>query len=114
MAFKKGISGNPTGRPKGARNRTTNTLRPLVTDFLNSNWLDFERAYKRLPAKDKVAMFEKMLKYSLPSLQSVSINEEFESQLKALTDDQVEELMNRILDHYNSMKNEPRKQEQNN
>lgn len=113
MAFSKGISGNPTGRPKGARNRTTKTLRTLVTDFLNSNWLDFERAYKKLPARDKVAMFEKMLKYSLPSLQSVSINEEFESQLKALTDDQVEELMNRILDHYNSinsMKNEPEKQ----
>jgi hypothetical protein len=104
MAFKKGQSGNPKGKPKGAKHKTT-AMRTLVSDFLKNNWEDFEKVYSRLRARDKAILFERLLKYGLPTLQSVSIGEELEVQMKNMTDEQLQDLTRRIIEYSNSKHN---------
>jgi hypothetical protein len=37
MGFKKGESGNPEGRPKGALNKTTNDIRELISKAIDTD-----------------------------------------------------------------------------
>jgi hypothetical protein len=71
MPQPKGKSGNPNGRPKGTPNKITTDLRQWVTGFIQSNTGQIENDWKALEPKDRIIMFEKLLKYSLPTLQSV-------------------------------------------
>ncbi|MGN6297928.1 MAG: DUF5681 domain-containing protein [Ginsengibacter sp.] len=92
MPFKKGESGNPTGKPKGANSERTNKLRSWVTAFIEKNTEQIEADWLRLDPKERIAMFEKLLKYTLPALQATSTNLKFED----LTEDQLDEIINKL------------------
>jgi hypothetical protein len=65
MAYKKGESGNPNGRPKGAKNLITTDLKQLVLDTLAK----LEKEGKGLDAeasKDPKWFFEHFVKPMLP------------------------------------------------
>ncbi|MEO9146188.1 MAG: DUF5681 domain-containing protein [Ginsengibacter sp.] len=94
MAFKKGISGNPTGRPKGANNKATSDLRTWINQFIDENREQIKDDWKKLDAKDRLLMFEKLLKYSIPALQATSLDLNFEK----LTDEQLDEIINRLTE----------------
>ena len=64
MPFKKGISGNTLGRPIGARGK--NNLRDFITEFLEENTERIKKDFELLEPKDRIVLFEKLLKYSLP------------------------------------------------
>ena len=80
MAFKKGQSGNPKGRPRGARNRATNELREWVERFINDNLDTIANDIKELDPNERVKFFLALLNYTLPKQQSVKaeINDERE------------------------------------
>ena len=40
--FKKGVSGNPKGRPAGKSNKTVEQLRGAVQAFIEKNWNQYE------------------------------------------------------------------------
>ncbi|MFV0377281.1 MAG: DUF5681 domain-containing protein [Mangrovibacterium sp.] len=70
MSFKKGESGNPNGRPKGAKDKATAGLREKIADILGEHFTS-ERIAADLEAmepKDRLTFLTKLLEYTVPKL----------------------------------------------
>lgn len=89
MRYTKGQSGNPNGRPVGSANRSSSKLRDWITAFLEDNKDQIAEDWKALEPRDRIVLFEKLLKYSLPTLQSTTLQTDFEK----LTDDQLDKII---------------------
>jgi hypothetical protein len=86
MGLTKGITNNPNGRPKGIPNKSTNDLRQWVGDFIEGEREQIVSDWKALEPKDRIVMFEKLLKYTLPTLQSTTLQTDFERMTDAELD----------------------------
>ena len=93
MKFKEGKSGNPNGRPKGSKNKIGADLRERVVSFLSEEFETVKCDFKKLKPRERVRLYCDLLQYGLPKLQSVSL----EAQLERLTDEQLNELLERII-----------------
>lgn len=71
MAFKKGQSGNPNGRPNGAQSKSTQLAREAIAKFVDGNanrlakWLDDIAADS---PKDAFNAFMSVVEYHIPKL----------------------------------------------
>lgn len=71
MAFKRGQSGNPQGKPKGAVNKATQDARQAIALFVDNNahrlegWLD--KVAVDNPAK-AFELFQSVVEYHIPKL----------------------------------------------
>ena len=92
MAFEKGVSGKPEGRPKGATNKTSLQLREMITDFLETNFEKIEKDFELLNAKEKAKLYCDLLQYGLPRLQTVQLETDFDR----LPDDQLDKIINEL------------------
>jgi hypothetical protein len=99
MTFKKGQSGNPTGRPAGTKNKATEDLRTKINAWIEDNWDEMKQDYRDMEPEKRLAFFEKLLKYAVPPLQSINMEVEgrVSQELKQLSYEQVEEIAERIL-----------------
>ena len=74
MPFKKGLSGNPNGRPKGASNTDTSLVKEVYIQIINSNlenvndWIEEVGRTNPLQA---IKLILKMSDYVLPKLSRV-------------------------------------------
>lgn len=93
MGQKKGQTGNLNGRPKGTPNKTTVFLRERIKTFLDKNWAQVERDFKKLDPQKKIIFFEKLLSYAVPKLKESDIK----LNLEALTDEQLNQIIDKIL-----------------
>ena len=93
MAQKKGQTGNPNGRPKGSPNKATKDLRTWINGFVQSQTEQIQKDWKQLEPKDRIILFEKLLKYSLPTLQATSLT----TDLEKLSDEDLDRIVNEIL-----------------
>lgn len=94
MPYQKGQSGNLSGRPVGTSNKSTNKLRDWITEFLEDNKDRIREDWLLLEPKDRIVLFEKLLKYSLPTLQATALSTEFESMTDTDLDRIISELKN--------------------
>ena len=78
MAFKKGQSGNPSGRKKGTPNKTTSELRAIVQEVLYSNFSKTKIAkdLKHLSPKSRLQFYFKLLEFTLPKPTEKSTEDE--------------------------------------
>lgn len=91
MAFQ---SGNKygKGRPKGSPNKATATLRKTVSDFLEHNLKDVQAVYDKAGERDKLSFLIQLLRFALPQLQSIEVQNELEQ----LSDEQLTFLLEEL------------------
>lgn len=96
--FKKGQSGNPGGRKKGTKNKTTTTdLRLWLNQFIDDNREQMQKDWKALEPKDRILMFEKLLKFTLPTLQATTLTTDFDK----MTEPQLDQVVKQLLTSLN-------------
>ncbi len=67
MAQKKGQTGNPNGRPKGTKNKVTAEMKEKIQLFVESNFETIQKDFDNVDAKDRLIIFERLLKYVIPA-----------------------------------------------
>ena len=66
--FKKGQSGNPSGRARGVPNRITTQMRETMHDLFLANKDKMQEKLNQLDAKDWMHFFVKLMPYFMPTL----------------------------------------------
>lgn len=92
MGLKKGMTNNPNGRKPGTPNKVTKDLRKWINGFIESQTDQIQRDWQQLEPKDRIILFERLLKYSLPTLQATSLTTDFEK----MTDEQLDQIINEL------------------
>lgn len=67
MPFQKNKVSNPAGRPKGKANRTTEQLRNVFQQFLETNLETMQADFDKLEPKDRLMFIEKVAKMLIPA-----------------------------------------------
>ena len=92
MAQPKGKTGNPNGRPKGTPNKVTSEVKTWLAELIDKNRKQIEKDLKALEPKDRILIFEKLLSYVVPKMQSV----EAKINLENLSDEQLNQVINEL------------------
>jgi len=66
MGLHKGNTNNPSGRPRGKPNRSTEELRKVLHSFIDENIEKLQADFDSLEPKDRLNYLEKLLAHVLP------------------------------------------------
>lgn len=98
--LKPGTTNNPNGRPKGAKNKVPHELREKITDFLSVEFENVKKEFKKLTARDKLRFYTDLMQYSVPKLQAMQLETEFEK----LSDDDLNKIIQELIKANNDSK----------
>lgn len=82
--FEKGKSGNPNGRPIGARNKATTKLIERVQAIIEDNIEQMQKDLGRMTPTERVKALIQLMQYVLPKQQSINLENQIELEYKEL------------------------------
>ena len=85
------------GRAAGTPNKTTTDIRQFVDALIGKNLPKMEQDLNCLEPKDRLLILEKMMSYTIPRLQSISVEAQIAAQIQAEYDG-LERLLNNAPD----------------
>ncbi len=71
MKFQKGASGNPQGRPKGAKNKIKSRLLDAITSIVEENIERLQNDLDSLEPQERVKAVTNLIGYIIPKQQAV-------------------------------------------
>jgi len=87
------------GRQQGTPNKTTSEIRELITEFVSINWQRVQTDFEQLEPKERLQFFEKLMQYAVPKMQSVNYEFELDSKLQKLSEEELDEIIERISEN---------------
>jgi hypothetical protein len=102
MPFEKGQSGNPDGRPKGSGNKESQKVKAIISEMLtdSTNVEKVKKEFAALSGRDLVKAYQDFMPYIVPKLSNTSLDIDIEK----LSDEQLDELYQRIINSSNNDK----------
>lgn len=73
-------------------------MRTFVSAFVDKRLNTLDSDWKKLKAFERVQMLEKFMRFSLPTLQSINITEDFGKKWETMDDNQKKEFANIVID----------------
>lgn len=92
MGLSKGKTNNKNRRPKGIPNKVTAGIREFLTQFLDDRKEQLAKDFDALPPAQRLYMFEKLLRFTLPTLQSATLTTDFAK----LTNQELDLILNNL------------------
>lgn len=109
MGLHKGMTNNPTGRKAGVSNKATTELKQWVKTLLETNQNQFSADLLQVDAKERLQVMTALLKYAIPTLQSVSVEAQIQaeySELQKLLNNAPNEAIEAITQKILTLKNQ--------
>ena len=111
--FKKGESGNPNGRPNGAKSKAKTDLLKRITDILDNNVESLQDDLDSLEPAERVRALTNLINYVLPKKQAVNVQQSLDyeyQKMKDLLSAAPDEVIDKIVERMNTMREEYGKQ----
>ncbi len=92
MGLPKGRTNNPAGKPIGCNSKAVGDLRQWVGEFIDGQREQILQDWQALEPKDRIMMFEKLMRFVLPTLQATTLQTDFDR----MTDSELDHIINEL------------------
>lgn len=92
MKFEKGKSGNPSGRPKGTKNKVTTDVKQFIQDIIDDNAESLAASFAFLDPSEQWRIAERLFAYIVPKQSATKTEVDFNN----LTEEQIDAIVGQL------------------